>query len=206
MVRVKICGITNEEDALAAIDAGADALGFILYNKSPRYIKPSEAWEFACDLPPLIQRIGVTVGLDAEDIVELEQEALFDAWQLHGNEGPEVCDALDPRCLIKALHLPLSKHHADVEDYLVNAFLLDTPSKEYGGTGKTFDWNLALEFKKNYPMPLILSGGLTLSNVEKAIHTVKPYAVDVSSGVEMKPGKKDHAKLRDFIQICKSVG
>ncbi len=205
MVRVKICGITNEEDALVAIDAGADALGFILYPKSKRHITPDAAWEFACDLPPMIQRIGVTVNLDAEDILEMEEVALFDAWQLHGEEPPEVCEQLDPRCLIKALHLPLSKHHADVEDYLVNAFLLDTASPEFGGTGKTFDWNLAVEFQKQYDLPVILSGGLTVDNVEKAIRQVDPYGVDVSSGVENSPGKKDHAKLRDFIQICKGI-
>lgn len=205
MVRVKICGITNEVDALAAVDAGADALGFILYPKSPRYIEPEKAWDFACDLPPYVQRVAVTVNLDAEDILNIEQNAFFDAWQLHGEEPPEVCEALDPRCLIKALHLPLTKHHADVEEYLVNAFLLDTPSKNFGGTGKTFDWNLALEFKKRYALPLVLSGGMNLKNVEEAIRVVQPYAIDVSSGVELKPGKKDHAKLKDFIQLCKSI-
>jgi phosphoribosylanthranilate isomerase len=92
-----------------------------------------------------------------------------------------------------------------VEEYLVNAFLLDTPSKEYGGTGKTFDWNLALEFKKSYPLPLVLSGGLNLKNIEEAIRIVQPYAVDICSGVEIKPGKKDHAKLKDLIQLCKSI-
>ncbi len=87
----------------------------------------------------------------------------------------------------------------------MNAFLLDTPSKDFGGTGKTFDWNLAVDFKKRYPLPLVLSGGLNLTNIEEAIRTVQPYAVDISSGVELKPGKKDHAKLKDLIQLCKSI-
>lgn len=203
MIRVKICGITNEADAFAAIEAGADALGFILYPKSPRYITPAAAGRIVRQFPPFIQSVAVTVNATPPEIRDIETVAMFDIWQLHGDELPDRCRALHPRRLIKVLS-PKSNAFHHVSEYPVMAFLLDTPSANYGGTGKTFDWNLAVEFKKTAHKPLILSGGLTPENVAEAIKTVQPYAVDVSSGVEAEPGKKDHRKLKEFIRVCKS--
>lgn len=203
MIKVKICGITNEADAFAAIDAGADALGFVLYPKSARYITPAAAGNIVRQLPPFVQSVGVTVNATPPQVRDIETRVTFDIWQLHGDELPDRCGALYPRRLIKALSLP--PYYSDLKDYKVMAFLLDTPSKTYGGTGKTFEWDLAVQFKKDVSRPLILSGGLTPENVAEAIEKVQPYAVDVSSGVESSPGKKDHQKLKEFISICKSL-
>ena len=206
-IRVKICGITNRADAEAAVAAGADALGFILYEKSKRFIPIEEATKIVEALPPFVQTVAVTVNATKE-FTNLGWRKLlknFGVTQLHGNESPVHVKAVGK-------YLPVIKVIAAdqattivPEHYAVSAFLLDTPSKEYGGTGQSFDWDLALQFKKRTFRPLILSGGLSPENVAKAIETVQPYAVDVSSGVEASPGKKDHAKLRDFIQICKSL-
>lgn len=203
MIRVKICGITNEADAFAAIEAGADALGFVLYPKSPRYITPAAAGRIVRQLPPFIQSVAVTVNATPPEVRDIETVATFDIWQLHGDELPDRCRALYPRRLIKALS-PQSNTYHHVSEYNVMGFLLDTPSVNYGGTGKTFDWKLAVEFKRNTAKPLVLSGGLTPENVAEAIRTVQPYAVDVSSGVEAEPGKKDHRKVKEFIRVCKS--
>ncbi|PAW80170.1 MAG: hypothetical protein B9S32_01715 [Verrucomicrobia bacterium Tous-C9LFEB] len=203
MIRVKICGITNEADAFAAIEAGADALGFVLYPKSPRYITPAAAGRIVRQLPPFIQSVAVTVNATPPEVRDIETVATFDIWQLHGDELPDRCRALYPRRLIKALS-PQSNTFHHVSEYNVMAFLLDTPSTSYGGTGKTFDWKLAVTFKQSTAKPLILSGGLTPENVAEAIRTVQPYAVDVSSGVEAEPGKKDHRKVKEFIRVCKS--
>lgn len=203
MTRVKICGITNEEDAFAAIDAGADALGFVLYPKSSRFIAPAAAGRIIRKLPPFVQSVAVTVNATPPEVRDIETVAMFDVWQLHGDELPDRCRALYPRRIIKALSLG-TDHYPNVAEYAIMAFLLDTPSATYGGTGKTFDWKLAVDFKPKVHRPLILSGGLTPENVAEAIETVQPYGVDVSSGVELSPGRKDHAKLKEFIRVCKS--
>lgn len=203
MTRVKICGITNEEDAFAAIDAGADALGFVLYSKSPRFISPAAAGRIIRKLPPFVQSVAVTVNATPPEVRDIETVANFDIWQLHGDELPDRCRALYPRRIVKALSLG-TNHYPNVAEYAIMAFLLDTPSITYGGTGKTFDWKLAVEFKPKVNRPIILSGGLTPENVAEAIETVQPYAVDVSSGVELSPGRKDHVKVKEFIRVCKS--
>jgi phosphoribosylanthranilate isomerase len=206
-VRVKICGITNLEDAEAAIAAGADALGFILYEKSKRFIPIEDAIKIVEELPPFVQTVAVTVNAMKEftNLGWRKQLKNFGVAQLHGEETPVHVKAVSK-------YLPVIKVFAadkaaaiDPEHYWASAFMLDTPSKDHGGTGRVYDWNLAVEFKKRLKKPLILSGGLNPENVAKAIETVQPYAVDVSSGVEASPGRKDHAKLRDFIQICKNL-
>lgn len=205
-MRVKICGITNLPDAEAAVAAGADALGFILYAPSKRFIPIEDAIRIVEALPPFVQTVAVTVNATKEftNLGWRKQLKNFGVAQLHGQESPVHVKAVSK-------YLPVIKvfpadQAASIipEAYAVSAFLLDTPSKDHGGTGRIFDWNLAVEFKKRTPKPLILSGGLTPENVAEAMETVHPYAVDVSSGVESSPGKKDHAKLCDFIQICKS--
>jgi len=204
-MRVKICGITNRADAEAAVSAGADALGFILYEKSKRFIPMERALGIVEELPPFVQAVAVTVNAVREftNLGWRKQLKRFGAAQLHGEES-----AVHVRAVGK--YLPVIKVFAadraagmEPGDYRVSAFLLDTPSKEHGGTGRVFDWELAVAFKKRTSKPLILSGGLNPENVAEAMEKVHPYAVDASSGLEASPGKKDHAKLRDFIQICK---
>ena len=205
-LRVKICGITNQEDALAAVDAGADALGFILYPQSKRFISIERAIEIVEGLPPFVTTVAVTVNATREfsNLGWRKQLKNFGAVQLHGEETPVHCRAVSKYLpVIKAIDADRAAKIVP-QDYPVSAFLLDTPSPEHGGTGRTFDWKLALNFKERAGKPLILSGGLTPENVAVAIETVHPYAVDVSSGVELSPGKKDHAKVREFIRICKS--
>jgi phosphoribosylanthranilate isomerase len=205
-MRVKICGITNREDAEAAIAAGADALGFILYPPSKRFIPMEDAIRIVEALPPFVQTVAVTVNATKEftNLGWRKQLKNFGVAQLHGQETPIHVKAVSKYLpVIKVFPADQAAAMAP-EDYWVSAFLLDTPSKEHGGTGHVFDWNLAVEFKRRTTKPLILSGGLNPENVAKAIETVQPYAVDVSSGVEASPGRKDHARLRDFIQICKS--
>ena len=205
-MRVKICGITNLADAEAAIAAGADALGFILYEKSRRFIAMEKALAIVAALPPFVQAVAVTVDATKEfsNLGWRKQFKHFNLAQLHGGESPVHCRAVGKYLpVVKAL--PADRAAAiPPQDYPVAAFLLDTPSPDHGGTGRTFDWSLAAEFKRRTRKPLILSGGLTPENVAGAIAAVHPYAVDVSSGVEAAPGRKDHAKLRDFIQTCKS--
>ena len=206
--RVKICGITNLEDAEAAISAGADALGFILFPASKRFIAIENAISIVEKLPPFVTTVAVTVNAVKEftNLGWRKQLKNFNVAQLHGEESPQHVKAVSK-------YLPVIKvFPADIAQkitpfsYEVSAFMLDTPSTERGGTGRVFDWSLAIEFKKRIgTKPLVLSGGLNPENVAKAIATVQPYAVDVVTGVEASPGRKDHAKLRDFIQICKSL-
>ena len=206
-VRVKICGITNREDAEAAIAAGADALGFILYEKSRRFIPIERAIEIVEALPPFVQTVAVTVNAVKEftNLAWRKQLKNFNLAQLHGEESPAHVRAVGKYLpVIKVFPADTARLIAPAH-YEVSAFMIDTPSQAYGGTGVIFDWDWAMEFKAKTTKPLILSGGLNPENVAKAIEKVQPYAVDVASGVEASPGRKDHAKLRDFIQICKSL-
>lgn len=204
-IRVKICGITNLPDAEAAIAAGADALGFILYAPSKRFITIEDAIRIVEQLPPFVQTVAVTVNATKEftNLGWRKQLKQFGIAQLHGQETPIHVKAVSKYLPVIKVFPADQAAGATPAQYEVSAFMLDTPSKDHGGTGISFDWNLALEFKKRTTKPLILSGGLNPENVAKAIELVQPYAVDVASGVEASPGKKDHAKLRDFIQICK---
>lgn len=204
-MRVKICGITNREDALVAVEAGADALGFILYPASKRFISIEKAIEIIEDLPPFVQTVAVTVDATKEfsNLGWRKQLKNFGAAQLHGHESPVHCRAVGK--YLPVIKVIAANEAASItpENYHISAFLLDTPSPEHGGTGRTFDWNLALAFKQRTQKPLILSGGLNPENIAEAIESVHPYAVDVSSGVELSPGRKDHARLREFIRLCK---
>ena len=261
------------EDAEAAVAAGADALGFILFEKSKRFIPIEDAIRIVEALPPFVQTVAVTVNATKEftNLGWRKQLKHFGLAQLHGEETPvhvkavskylpvikvlpahpgvaadggafqvpepmietmkklefvqaqmEKESGLAPtfdelseemglpvervRSILRLAEQPLVAEQKRLGEYnaLVSAFMLDTPAEERGGTGQVFDWNLAVEFKKRITKPLILSGGLNPENVAKAIETVHPYGVDVASGVEASPGRKDHARLRDFIQICKS--
>lgn len=196
--RIKICGITNIEDALCAIEAGADALGFVFYEKSPRYVTPFKVQRIVAALPPLVTTVGLFVNNSAETIRQTMALTRLQVVQLHGDESPEDC-RLDPYQVIKALPVKNAESLRGAENYPVAALLLDAWSgKQYGGSGRSFDWQLAKLLTGE--MPLILAGGLNADNVVAAIEQVRPYAVDVSSGVEASPGRKDREKISKFIE------
>lgn len=202
-IRVKICGITNEPDALAAVEAGADALGFVAYPQSKRHIDLMRAVAWVRHLPPFIAKVVVCVNPTANELKHWAAEFPVDAWQFHGDETPDMIKAAPPGTRIRALRVRKTLSREELLAWPVEAFLLDTPAPEYGGSGKTFDWSLAVAIKEAAHRPIILAGGLDPANVTRAIATVRPYAVDCSSGVEESPGKKDYAKLRDFIAACR---
>lgn len=201
MVKVKICGITSLDDALTAVEAGADALGFVFYEKSQRNINPMQAAAIIAKLPPFIQTVGLFVNEEIEQINWTADYCGLDVVQLHGDETPEDCLEVKRR-VIKAVRMkslvsiePLQKYQ--VAGYLLDAWCPDT----YGGTGTTFNWEMAAAARQ-YGR-IILAGGLTPENVAEAIAAARPYAVDVSSGVEAAPGKKDRAKVHEFVRRAK---
>ncbi|MEZ5425130.1 MAG: phosphoribosylanthranilate isomerase [Pyrinomonadaceae bacterium] len=208
MTRVKICGITNLEDALLAVKFGADALGFNFYRKSPRFIEPERAREIIRNLPQKVLNVGVFVNEDFEKIAAIVRLAGLDAIQLHGGESPEFARELKERTgleIIKAFRVSPDFKPEEVLAYRVDAVLLDAfNKKEYGGTGETFDWKIALKVRKNVPK-LYLAGGLGPRNVEVAIRRVQPFAVDSCSLLEKKKGKKDKLKLIRFLSSVKGA-
>jgi phosphoribosylanthranilate isomerase len=202
--KIKICGITNLPDARLAVELGADALGFIFYPKSPRYIKVPAAADICHALPPFVTKVGVFVDELEFEIEKALSECLLNALQFHGDEPPGFCQKF-PAKSIKAIRVRDEDSLRAAAEYDVDALLFDTyTDAERGGTGKTFDWSLAVKAKEMLAPPIILSGGLTTGNVQEAIRKVRPYAVDVSSGVEREPGKKDPEKLRRFIELARS--
>jgi len=201
VTRVKICGIRTVEAARAAAEAGADAVGFVFWSKSRRFIRPDEAARISRVLPPFVVRVGVFVDERPEVMEEIAQTVGLDAVQLHGDEPPEVWGVLRRR-VIKAIRVRDPSSLAQAAQYTVSAILLDTYVPDtYGGTGKPFDWSLAREVR-GWGRPVILSGGLTPENVREAIEQVRPYGVDVSSGVETE-GEKDPQKIRAFVQAVR---
>src|SRR5436190_10969708 len=203
-VRVKICGITSIEDALAAVNAGADALGFMFYERSLRRISMDMAATIKNALPPFVVRVGVFA--DATEIV-VRSAALcgLSALQFHGNEPPDFLKRFSPVTTIKAFRIQNPASLAMLPAYNTSSWLPDSYAPaQLGGTGTTFNWDLAIQARK-LGRPIILAGGLTPDNVAEAVRKVRPYAVDVSSGVEFAPGKKDPAKLAAFIEAAKSA-
>ena len=204
-VAVKICGITNFEDASLAVLLGADALGFI-FARSPRQIAPQKARDIVRKIPPLVKTVGVFVDEQPAAIKEMINYCGLDLVQLHGNESPELCGQLMPHT-IKAFRI---KDEASLETgrrYCgkARAMLLDTYSEEMaGGTGRTFDWQIAIKIKE-LGIPVILAGGLGPSNIEQAIRTVKPYAVDVNSGIEERPGRKNRALMKVLLEKVRRI-
>ena len=203
MVRVKICGITSMEDALQAVQAGADALGFVFYEKSPRYLPPERAESIIGVLPPFVQVVGLFVNADAGFVNDTADRCLLDLVQLHGDEPPDYCELIRRR-VIKAFRVKDITSLDPVRNYSIAGILLDAFSpKAYGGTGLTFNWEVAQEAGQYGPV--ILAGGLTPENVCQAVERVNPYGVDVSSGVETAPGRKDPEKVREFIRQAKGL-
>src|SRR5215468_471356 len=201
MVRVKICGITNAADARAAIRAGANLLGFNFYDKSPRHITEEEAVEVRSRLPKRVKAVGIFVNESPADVVALRQSLKLDAVQLHGDEPPEAVAEIAPLVpVIKAFRVEPEFPLATLDEYSkAFAFLFDAAhTGQYGGTGHTTDWDVARRASLSHR--IILAGGLRVENVGAAIRIVRPYGIDVASGVESSPGKKDHGRLREFIQ------
>ncbi|MBU4129002.1 phosphoribosylanthranilate isomerase [bacterium] len=218
---IKICGITNIEDALKAVELGVDALGFVFYEKSPRKITKEKAKEIIDKIqmpvsPGILGKAGtitnnqdtitkqrvVKVGVFVDELEEKVNEIAsycnFDILQFHGDETPDYCKKF-PQKIIKAFRIKDKESLANIPKYEVDYYLLDAYSKAMpGGTGRTFNWDLAREAKK-FGKPIILSGGLNPENIVEAIERVSPFGVDVSSGVELSPGKKDHKRLKEFI-------
>ena len=202
MVKVKICGITNLEDALAAVKWGADALGFV-FAPSPRQVTRQQVANIVAGLPPFVCKVGVFVDSELQEVKETMRACGLNLAQLHGSESPDFCQELFPR-VIKSFRVEDESVLALLPQYKVSAYLLDSYDAALrGGTGQSFDWGIAK--KARHYGPIILSGGLTSANVRQAISLVRPYAVDVSSGVESKPGVKDHAKLRAFLETAKKA-
>ena len=200
--KIKVCGMTSLEDTLVAVEAGADAVGFIFYKKSQRSVTIKTVCEIVDKLPPFVDAIGIFVNESAEQINKIADRCKLDRVQLHGDETPAFCKKIRRR-VIKAIRVKDIQSLKKLSDFPVSGFLLDTFSEEQrGGTGKVFDWNLVHPAKKYGAV--ILAGGLTPNNVRQAIHRVKPYGVDVCSGVESQPGIKDHKKVKAFIKNAKA--
>ncbi|MGD0016470.1 MAG: phosphoribosylanthranilate isomerase [Verrucomicrobiia bacterium] len=205
-VKIKICGITNLDDARLAAELGADALGFVFYPKSLRRVTLEQAASICKALPPFVATVGVFVNATQREIESAlaPRGAGLTILQFHGDESPEFCRKFAART-IKAIRVQDEDSLRAAAEYDVDALLLDTYTEaERGGTGSTFDWSIAVRAKE-IGLPIILSGGLTTANIHEAIRKVRPYAVDVSSGVESEPGRKDPEKLRRFIELCKSI-
>lgn len=205
MVKVKICGITNWTDARRAVAAGADFLGFNFYPPSPRYIPPAKARRIACRLPARIKIVGVFVNETEEKMLEIARDVKLNYLQLHGDESPETVSRLKRSLpVIKALRVQESFRPAQLTRFKrASAFLLDGfQPRRYGGTGKTFDWGVARRAKRSGR--IFLAGGLTPQNVAAAIRAADPYAVDVCSGVEARPGKKDPVRIIAMLRAVKN--
>lgn len=202
MTLVKICGITNLVDARAAVEAGADLLGFNFYRPSPRYIAPPDARKIIGQLPETVVKVGVFVNEGLHSVERIAAEAGLSAVQLHGDESPEYCRELAETYVIKAFG---AGDNLNLEAYDVDAIMLDTKDDLlHGGTGRTFDWSIAQRTNKAVPK-LFLAGGLSPENVAEAITTVHPYAVDACSSLEERLGKKNHERVHAFVKAVRSV-
>jgi phosphoribosylanthranilate isomerase len=208
-VRVKICGITRLEDAHAAVDVGAHALGFVFHPPSPRFINPEEAAAIIRTLPPFTMAVGVFVNLPAIEVEAIADRCGLHAVQLHGEESPEECAAAK-RPVIKAFRFDPAKGKLGLSRYAMSSILIDAGvAGAWGGTGVPVDWELLNRFLETEPEAvrrrLVLAGGLTPHNVREAIDLVKPFAVDVSTGVEVEPGIKDHQKIKEFMNAIRNT-
>ncbi len=201
---VKICGITSVADGLAAAEAGADAIGLMFHEPSPRNISLKTAAEIARELPPYVIKVGVFVNAPEELVLRAIGECGLNITQFHGEETPEYC-RLFPVMTLKAFRIKDADSLKQLPNYQTDAWLLDAHvSGKQGGTGEKFNWDLAIEAQK-LGKPIFLAGGLTPENVADAVRKVHPYGVDVSSGVEASPGIKDHAKVKAFIHAAKQA-
>ena len=202
--RVKICGVTSEADGLMAAEAGADMIGLMFYEQSPRRITVAQAAGIARRLPPFVLRVGVFVNPEPALVARAIAECGLNLLQFHGAEPSDFCTQFGVMS-VKAVRVRDAASVQALENYQTDAFLLDACAKSgLGGTGETFNWQLALEARK-FGKPIFLAGGLTPDNVAQAVRQVRPFAVDVSSGVESAPGRKNADKVRAFIAAAKNV-
>jgi phosphoribosylanthranilate isomerase len=202
MTAIKICGMTDTGDAQYAAACGVDALGFIFYPGSPRYISPATAKDIIAMLPESVARVGVFVNQTVEEVLKISNLCDLDFIQLHGDESPAFCGYFDPSRLIKAISAVKGGVTPAMEAYAVRAFLVDAREGDrFGGTGKLSDWDFARELATKHR--LILAGGLNESNVLAAIESVSPAAVDINSGVETSPGKKDREKIASIVKMIR---
>ena len=209
MTKVKICGITDLEDARLAAKLGADMLGFNFYKNSLRFVEPEKAHDIISQLSVSVEKVGVFVNESQERILEIVKQAGLDSVQLHGDEDEDFIvklSKLKAVPIIRAFRVSSSLAFDEAVNSTATFVLLDGYSESYfGGTGITFDWSLAQEVTTILPKAVFLAGGLTAENVRQAVKTVRPYAVDVASGVESSPGKKDPKKLAAFIKAAKEA-
>lgn len=201
MTRIKICGITNVQDALHAVSCGADALGFVFTPASKRLLTVEQVRGITRHLPPFVCKVGVFVDQDVEEVEQIMSACSLDIAQLHGSESPEYCNRLFPR-VVKAFRVKDQESLDELPRYKVSAYLLDSYVEgRHGGTGMSFNWDLARDAARYGPV--IISGGLHSGNVWLAVTKAQPYGVDVSSGVEISPGNKDPKKVHDFIRAVR---
>jgi len=217
MTKIKICGITNKTDTINASKLDVDMLGFVFYKKSKRYVEPKVVRDIVNELPPFIAKVGVFVDEDKNEVSEIAQECSLDMLQFHGDETPGYCDNFsatkiggsafggkDFYKIIKAFRIKDKNSLKGINDYNVDFYMLDAYSAgSAGGTGKKFDWKIISGFE--FLKPVILSGGLTPANVKQAIDKVSPYGVDVSSGIEKSPGKKDLNLMKKFVEKVRKI-
>lgn len=204
MVRIKVCGLTDPAEARQAAEYGVDAIGLV-FAKSPRQVNPETARLIVRAVPPFVQTVGVFVNESPRRIRDIVAHCGLDLVQLHGEEKPDVCEALAPRA-VKAARVRTCEDIEALSAYngMVRAFLLDAWSPDtHGGTGQTFDWSIVTEAGKALAEPVILAGGLNPQNVAHAVEQVRPWGVDVSSGVEISPGRKDMEKIRRFVEAVR---
>ncbi len=202
MIQTKVCGITNISDALFSIKCGASAIGFVFYKKSERYISYNDAFDVIKYLPPGTAKIGVYVNEDAKMVNDSSKKLNLDYVQLHGDESATFCKDINFP-IIKAFRIKDDSFKSQVLKYNVSVFLFDTfTKKDYGGTGKIFNWEL---IKQGFQRPFIHSGGLNINNVLDAINVTNPDAIDISSGLEDYPGKKDHEKIFEFFKLIRNT-
>ncbi len=202
--KIKICGLTSVPDALAVAEAGADMIGLMFYDGSPRHVTPAAAAEIARALPPFVLRVGVFVNPEPELVLRAIGECGLNLLQFHGDEASAFCTQFGVMS-VKAVRVQTAESLLPLANFHTDAFLLDAYSKAgLGGTGEKFNWDLAVEAQK-FGKPIFLAGGLTPENVAAAVMQVRPFAVDVSSGVEAAPGKKDAAKVRAFITAVRTA-
>lgn len=203
MVKFKICGITNLEDALASLFYGASAIGFVFYDKSPRCISPVDAANISRILPKKIKRVGVFVNEEVAKVKKIAKLCNLDMLQFHGQESPEYCKKFKGYKVIKAFRINHQEDLEGISKYKTFAYLFDSFSRtKLGGTGKKFNWKILAKAAKIEPI-IFISGGLTSGNVKKAVKLLAPDWVDASSSLESKPGKKDHHKIKQFVQSVK---
>lgn len=203
-IKIKICGITNIDDALDALELGADYLGFNFYPDSPRYLPFNKASALFQEIPENIGKVGIFVNANVQKVIDIATELNLDFLQFHGDELPEYCNSF-ARPFIKSIHPQNTEDFKNLAQFEADYILIDAHvENSYGGTGVVSNWDLARE-AKSYK-PIFLSGGLNCDNIEIAIASVQPFAVDVASGVEQSPGKKDYRKMEEFIKKARRAG